>query len=90
MSQIRKVAEPQFCFSKSDAACMDKKVGRFLAQYVDGDLPALKATSFEEHAENCTSCRTALSNWRNLSAAVHYFGIDPLPALRKVPLVHKA
>jgi len=90
MNNIRKAAEVRFTRTITNSVCKDKKLGRLLPRYIDDDLAAAEAESFEVHAHQCGACRVAISNWRDLSSAVHYFGIDPLLILRRPrPLAHK-
>jgi len=56
-------------FVRSDARCMDKKVGQLLGKYLFQAVNAEEKDVFESHLEDCLPCWTDVTNWNNLKSA---------------------
>jgi hypothetical protein len=53
-------------FVRTDALCVNAKIGGLLSEYLFDRLdPRLKET-FEDHLDECTACFVAVTNWKNL------------------------
>ncbi len=57
----------QACFVKTDAACVDPKIGELLGDYLFDKLDPNLTKAFESHLDECTACFVAVTNWENLS-----------------------
>ena len=51
---------------RTDAKCVNPKLGKLLGAYLGESLAAAKKQKFEKHLVDCLSCDVAVSNWFQL------------------------
>jgi hypothetical protein len=61
-------SKEEFFIVRTDARCIDRKLGALLAGYLLNELPPRKKTVFERHRRDCVACDTATLNASNLAA----------------------